>query len=208
MYKPSHFSEDREPILYEFVERYPFATFVSNRDGLPEVNHIPLLLSDDKKYLRCHIARANPLWKDLALNNQVLVVFHGPHAYISPSWYPSKQEAGKVVPTWNYMVVHMRGIARVIDDAHWVEENVEALTNQLEKTRQSTWKVSDAPREYLDMMLRGTVGIEIEITSLEGKFKLSQNKVGVDWDGVYEHSKHSSQEVDQALASWMDRLSK
>ena len=206
MYQPSHFKEQREPILFELIEKYPFATFVSMRDGFPEVNHLPLLLSDDKKYLRCHIARANPLWNDLTLNNEVLISFHGPHAYITPSWYPSKQEAGKVVPTWNYIVVHVKGIARVIDDAGWVRENVEALTTQLEKTRHSEWKVSDAPKDYLDMMLKATIGIEVEIQSIEGKFKLSQNKAGIDRDGVYTQSSKSTMDVDRDLVYWMNRV--
>ncbi|MFI3121692.1 MAG: FMN-binding negative transcriptional regulator, partial [Methylococcaceae bacterium] len=126
--------------------------------------------------LRGHIARANPLWRDLAADVETLAIFHGPDAYISPSWYATKQETDKVVPTWNYAVVHAYGTLRIIDDAVWVRAQLEALTQQHEAAFPEPWAVSDAPEDFTEKLLGAVVGIEMVITRLTGKWKVSQNQ--------------------------------
>jgi transcriptional regulator len=131
---------------------------------------------DGPAALRGHVARANPMWKTLSSDFEALAVFHGPEAYISPNWYPTKQEHGKAVPTWNYAVVHARGPLRIIQDADWLRAQVESLTQRQESAFAEPWAVSDAPADYIEKMLAAIVGIELALTSLEGKWKASQNQ--------------------------------
>jgi transcriptional regulator len=133
--------------------------------------------------LRGHVARANPVWR-AAADTEVLAVFQGPQAYITPSWYPSKAETAKVVPTWNYAVVHMHGRLRITEDSAWLRALVERLTDTHEAARAQRWQVGDAPADYIEMMLRAIVGIEIEVTRLQGKWKVSQNRTAADRGGV------------------------
>src|SRR5690606_16147633 len=154
-----------------------------------EANHIPFVVdAQPSPYgtLRCHVARANPVWKTLESSPSVLVIFQGPDAYISPSAYPSKRSDTRVVPTWDYAVVHATGTARVIDDCDWLLQQLEDLTQANEAGRQEPWRLSDAPAEYIDKLLANIVGIEIPVAKLVGKWKMSQNRSVCDRLGVVE----------------------
>lgn len=164
-------------MLADAMRAIGFATLVT--DGLT-ANPLPMLLQDG--VLRGHVARANPVWQ--AGDGAALAVFLGPHAYISPSWYPSKAETGKAVPTWNYIVVQARGRIRWIQDGEWLRAHVSALSDAHEQARSEPWQISDAPAGYIDALVRGIVGFELAIESLDGKYKLSQNRDARDRDGV------------------------
>jgi transcriptional regulator len=179
MYTPKHFEEPRIEVMHELIRARPLATLVTLTSGGLEANHIPLHLADTLApfgTLRGHVARANPLWRDFAKDIEVLAIFHGPDCYITPSWYATKHETGKVVPTWNYAVVHAYGTLRVIDDAAWVRAQVEALTAHNEAGFTHPWLVSDAPHEYTEKLIGNIVGFEIIIARLTGKWKVSQNQ--------------------------------
>jgi transcriptional regulator len=180
MYIPKHFDEPRIDVLHALIRARPLSTLVTlSTSGGIDANHIPLHLSDGPAplgTLRGHVARANPLRSDLAQGAEVLAIFQGPNAYVTPSWYPTKAETGKVVPTWNYAVVHAHGTLRVVDDAAWLRAHLEALTAHNEAAFSEPWHFSDAPSEYTDKLLEAIVGIEITITRLSGKWKVSQNQ--------------------------------
>ena len=165
-------------MLQDFIGRNPLATLVTlNGSGLI-ANHIPLLLDPDPAphgKLIGHLARANNQWRDFDGRVQALAIFIGPQAYVSPSWYATKAETGKVVPTWNYAAVHAYGVLRVIDDAGWLRNLVGRLTERHEGTRSQPWKVEDAPEAYIQSQLKGIVGIELTVQHIQGKWKLSQN---------------------------------
>ena len=187
MYIPAHFAEQRPPALQALLRAHPLATLVVTQDDAFVANHIPLMhVADTSAHgvLRGHVARANPLWRALGNGTPALAVFHGADAYVSPSLYPSKATSGKVVPTWNYAVVHVHGRLRAIDDSAWLRQLVITLTDWQEGARRVPWQVTDAPADYIDDMLRAIVGIELEIERIEGKFKLSQNRTADDRDGV------------------------
>jgi transcriptional regulator len=178
MYLPKHFAEDDVAEMHALMRAHPLATLVSHGpDGL-DANHIPLLLADAAPCgkLQGHVARANPLWKPGRVAGEVLVVFQGDECYISPSGYATKAEHGKVVPTWNYVAVHAYGDLRVIDDPDWILAQVSALTAANESALPQPWRVTDAPADYIEKMLGAIVGIEITITRLLGKWKVSQNQ--------------------------------
>ena len=189
MYIPRHFEEKRLDVLQALIREYPLATLVTlTPDGL-SANHIPLHFDDAPLpygCLRGHVARANPVWQDVSPNVEVLTIFHGPQAYISPSWYPTKQETGKVVPTWNYVVVHAHGLLQVRDDPTWLRSQLEQLTQDSEQRFPEPWRVSDAPLDYTERLLAAIVGIEIVITRLSGKWKVSQNQSEGNREGVRE----------------------
>ena len=177
MYIPQHFAQDDVAEMHALMRSHPLATLISHgADGL-NANHLPLLLSEGK--LQGHVARANPVWRDGAVIGEVLVIFHGHDSYISPSGYATKAEHGKVVPTWNYAAVHAYGELRAIDDRDWVFRQISALTTSNEAALPQPWAVSDAPADYIDKMLGAVVGIEISITRLLGKWKVSQNQPAV-----------------------------
>ena len=188
MYLPNNFREPSVPVMHELMRDFPLATLIThdeNGGGLT-ANHIPLLLDAEPAplgTLRGHVARANPLWQT-ARDTDVLVLFHGPQSYISPSWYATKTETGKVVPTWNYAVVHAHGVLRVRDDAAWLRAQLESLTNANEAAFDAPWSVSDAPPDYTDGLIKAIVGIEVEITKLSGKWKVSQNQPVRNQEGV------------------------
>ncbi len=165
--------------MHELMRTRSLATLVTTgSDGL-NANHIPLHLSATPEsfgVLRGHVARSNPIWNELDSAVDALAIFHGPEAYISPSWYATKQETGKVVPTWNYTVVHAYGRLRIIDDAVWLRAQLEALTAQHEAAHPEPWAVSDAPEDFTEKLLGAVVGIEMIITRLSGKWKVSQNQ--------------------------------
>ncbi len=188
MYQPSHFREERLDILHALIRAHPLGMMISvGPDGEPEANAVPMLLDEtrgDKGVLQCHVARANPQWKMLAENGRVLIVFQGPDAYITPSWYETKRQTGKVVPTWNYAMVQVRGSATVHEDRQWLGAQVRRLTHSHEDRREKSWAVDDAPEAFIDAQIKGIVGIEIEITAIDGKWKVSQNRPLEDRAGV------------------------
>jgi len=179
MYIPELFAEPNLEVMYELMRAQPLATLVTlNGKGL-EANHIPLILieqPDSLGILQGHVARSNPFWHAHVEDSEVLVIFQGPESYVTPSWYLSKTEHGKVVPTWNYVSVHARGRMRVIDDKEWIRAQLDALTAQSEKAFPHPWQVSDAPSDFVDKLIESIVGIEIVISELKGKWKVSQNR--------------------------------
>jgi transcriptional regulator len=185
MYLPKHFEQhDREQLIALMCER-PLATLITITPDGPSADLIPLeFLPGDGEHgtLRGHVARANPLWQ--RAGTSALAVFTGPEAYISPGWYASKKEHGKVVPTWNYTMVQARGVLRAVDNAPWLHALVQRLTNHHEATQAKPWHVSDAPDDYVQQMLRAIVGIEIPLTALVGKWKVSQNRSAADREGT------------------------
>jgi len=206
MYLPKHFQVDDPQILAQLIAKYPLATLVGNLDGHLEINHLPLMLSPDGKKLHGHIARINPLVKVAAQENQkVTAVFHGPNAYITPAWYPSKQETGKVVPTWNYAVVHAVGELSLINNPDWIRAHVSQMTDIHEPTYAFNWRLDDAPEEYVQMMLKAIIGIEIEVTNIVGKFKLSQNRSPAEYAGVVENLQKSPEENLQDILNLMKK---
>ncbi len=187
MYQPAHFEETRPDVLHALVASQPLCTLVTWSDAGLVADQIPLLLrpaAGTPGLLVGHVARANPLWRESRLDTPVLAIFQGPQHYISPGWYPTKQEHGKVVPTWNYVVVQARGLLQVHDDADWVRAQVTQLTARHESRSARPWAVDDAPREYTDSMLRAVVGISITVTQWAGKWKVSQNQPALNRAGV------------------------
>jgi transcriptional regulator len=187
MYVPRHFAETRVDVLHDLIRRYPLGTLVVGASHGLEATHVPFEIDAQPApfgTLRCHVARANPIWQQLTADLPVLVVFQGEQSYVSPSWYASKQENGKVVPTWNYAAVHAYGTAKAVQDAAWLRQMVEDLTNRHEHGRADPWHVSDAPAEYVEKLLGAIVGIEIPVTQLIGKWKMSQNRPVADRQGV------------------------
>ncbi|HVW87061.1 MAG TPA: FMN-binding negative transcriptional regulator [Bryobacteraceae bacterium] len=187
MYTPAHFREDRPDVLRDLIGKYPLAALVTiGPDGL-EANHIPLLFDPDPAphgTLRGHLSRANRQWQNLRPDVEALAIFQGPQAYISPNWYPTKQETGRVVPTWNYAVVHAYGSLRVYDDPARLRSFLDRLTAIHEAKQPVPWKPADAPPEYIEGLLKAIVGIELTITRLEGKWKVSQNQPAENRAGV------------------------
>ncbi|MDO9268662.1 MAG: FMN-binding negative transcriptional regulator [Methylobacter sp.] len=207
MYIPSQFEQPDIEVMHELIRNRPLATLVTLGANGINANHIPLHLSSTPEpfgVLRGHIARANPLWRDLASDVETLAIFHGPDAYISPSWYATKQQAGKVVPTWNYTVVHAYGSLRIIDDAAWVRTQLEALTQHNEAAFPEPWAVSDAPEDFTEKLLGAVVGIEIVITRLIGKWKVSQNQPTQNQRSVIQGLNDSGQSEGVAMAALVD----
>ena len=187
MYNPAPFAEERAELLHDLICRHPFATLISCGPNGPEATHVPMVLHagvGPQGALRCHVARANPHWKTLETAGSVLSIFLGPQQYITPNWYPSKLEHGKVVPTWNYLAVHVRGGAKLFEEQAQLREHLQALTAQSEAAFENPWSVNDAPLEYINALSKGIVGIEISIESIEGKWKVSQNRPEADRGGV------------------------
>jgi transcriptional regulator len=187
MYQPPHFAETRVPVMHALMRSHPFALLVTLQDGVIAADHVPIAIDEtasDLGTLRAHVARANPIVRNCAEGSDVLAVFQGPQAYVTPSWYPSKREHGKVVPTWNYAVVHACGAIRFHDDPVWLRRQLDMLTTRQEAPRSEPWSIDDAPDDFMQRQMRGIVGIEIEIVSLDGKWKMSQNKDAADRVGV------------------------
>lgn len=179
MYIPQQFDEPNIDVMHELIRTRPLATLITLNEAGIEANHIPLeLLSAPMPYgaLRGHIARSNPLWHEHPADTDVLLIFNGAESYITPSWYASKTETGKVVPTWNYVSVQAKGKLRIIDDAQWIRSHLESFTAHHEADFDHPWAVSDAPHEFTTKLLEALVGIEISITDLKGKWKVSQNR--------------------------------
>src|ERR1700704_2980463 len=186
MYQPDHYRVDDLAQMHALMRARPFATLVSGGALGLYATHLPTVLKDEAPngMIECHLARANPHWKDLAEGNEALMIFQGPEGYVTPNWYPSKAEHGKVVPTWNYAVVHAYGRPEVMQDKDGLRRHVGELTAQQETTEAKPWALSDAPESYIEAMLRGIVGFRFAITRLEGKWKMSQNREMKDREGV------------------------
>lgn len=187
LYNPPHFRQTDLAPLHAAITAHGFATLVSNGPDGPVISHLPLLLEASTGpfgRLIGHVARANPHWTTADFSRPSVAIFHGPDAYVSPNWYPSKAETGKAVPTWNYSVIHATGTLKVFDDAQWLRDAVTQLTNRHEAGRAKPWAVEDAPEAFIAAQLRGIIGIELTLTSLEGKAKLSQNRSDADRAGV------------------------
>ncbi|MGO4327149.1 FMN-binding negative transcriptional regulator [Cupriavidus sp. 2TAF22] len=205
MYVPAHFAETRKEVLHARITQHPFGTLITHGDGGLDANHIPFELvtgEGELGTLRAHVARANPVWQSVANGDEVLAVFHAGDAYISPNWYPGKHESHERVPTWNYMVVHAHGRITILDDERYLRGVVGRLTRTHEASQPKPWKMGDAPRDYLEAMLKAIVGVQIEITRLVGKSKLSQNRETRDIRGAAEalKSRGSSPTGDEMLA--------
>ena len=207
MYQPDSFREDRTEVLHDLIRAHPFATLVTHEGGALAADHLPLLFEPrpgGHGTLLGHLAAANPLCRTGATETAALVVFQGPQAYISPSWYPSKAEHGKVVPTWNYAVVHAEGRLRFHRDPEWLHAQVSALTARHEAGREAPWAVTDAPADFVERQLRGIVGIEIAIDSIAGKWKVSQNRPPADRKGVIAGLERTASPGSQAMASLVE----
>ena len=208
MYLPSHFEETRIEILHGLIHAHPLGALVTfDADGL-NANHIPFEIDPDPGplgTLRAHVARANPVWHEFSGKVEPLVIFQGPHSYITPSRYQSKKETGKVVPTFNYIVVHAYGTMRVVEDADWLRKFVGGLTDRFESARAQPWAIGDAPEDFIAMQLRAIVGIEIAVTRLIGKWKASQNRPAVDQKGVVAGLRESDDAVAHAMAAVVER---
>ena len=189
MYLPTHFAEARVEVLHEAIRGSGLTTLVTlGTDGL-DASHLPFLLEPGPGPLGRlvgHVARANPQWSATPDGSPALVILLGPDAYVTPSWYATKRETGRVVPTWNYLAIHAHGTVRFFHEQERLLDVVTRLTDRYEEARPHPWKVSDAPPDYLDAMLKGIVGVELAITRLEGKWKASQNRNEVDRRGVEE----------------------
>ena len=189
MYQPPAFREDRIEVQHALIRAHPLGLLITSGPAGLLANLFPFLVDadgSDKGTLRLHIARANPQWKELELIEECLVVFQGPQDYVTPSWYATKRETGKVVPTWNYATVHVWGRPRVINDDAWLRRQIEDLTASREGRRAEPWKVDDAPPDFVVAQMRAIVGIEIAILRIEGKWKMSQNRPEADRLGVIE----------------------
>lgn len=209
MYAPAHFREDRVPVLHDAIRQIGFASLVTSGEGGLEASHLPMLVSPEPApfgTLHGHVARGNPQWKRIEPRSQVLVIFLGPNAYITPSWYPTKQQTGKVVPTWDYLAIHAYGEISFFDDPAQLRDHVGELTEAYEASRVSPWAVADAPTDYMDKMLRAIVGFKIAITRLEGKWKMSQNRTPQDFAGVQAGLSREDGSAQKTVADIMARL--
>lgn len=186
MHQPVMFREDRIDVLQGLMRAHPFATLVTEVAGEITADHLPVMLcgEPEETVLRAHVAAANPLSVLEGGTANVLVIFQGPQSYVSPTWYPAKKEHAKVVPTWNYAVVHARGSMRLHRDTDWLMAHLQDLSDKLEAGRPEPWQVTDAPESYVSRQLRALIGLEIAVTSITGNWKVSQNKSNADRAGV------------------------
>jgi len=208
MYVPKLFEEPDLSVLHALVREHPLGTWVTHDDGGLVANHVPFVLDaghGEYGALRAHVARANPVWQAVSTTVRSLVVFQGPQAYVTPSWYPTKQVSGEVVPTWNYAVVHAYGLPRVIQDRSWLLSLVGDLTTRHEAGEAHPWSLTDAPQDFLDRLLENVVGIEIPIERLVGKWKVSQNRPEPDRLGVALGMAARDDDGSRAIASLVRR---
>lgn len=199
MYLPKSFEETRVEVLHGLIRDYPFATVIVRTADSLAANHLPFEMVGDA--LHGHVARGNELARMDGAD--VLVIFRGPDGYISPNWYPSKQETGREVPTWNYAVVHVHGRLRVVDDAMWLRRLLETLTDHHEAAQPRPWRISDAPEDHIEKSLRAIVGLEVTVERIEGKFKLSQNHPSANRAGVIAGLHQRNADGDMELAELM-----
>jgi transcriptional regulator len=209
MYLPDHFAETRAERLHSLIGEYPLATLVTVGSGGLVANHIPFLLDDrsgPQGTLIGHVARRNDAWHDRDPDAEVLAIFQGPSAYISPNWYLTKQETHEVVPTWNYAVVHVYGRVIVHEDAKWLRGLVGRLTKAMESAEPVPWKMGDAPQEFLNAQLEEIVGIEIPISRMIGKWKVSQNRPVADRSRVVDGLRSRDRADDPLMAELVSRM--
>jgi len=206
MYLPEHFNEQRAELLHELIREQPLGTLVTlAAEGL-NANHVPFEFDAAPAplgTLRCHVARANSIWRDFSPMVEALAIFQGPKTYVSPSFYPSKKVTGEVVPTYNYVIVHGYGAMKVIHDREWLRGLVTRLTKRFEAGRAAPWQVTDAPSAFIDKQLGAIVGIEIALTKLIGKWKVSQNRPVDDRKGVIEGLTEGGDADSAAIAHWV-----
>ncbi|MFZ6818920.1 FMN-binding negative transcriptional regulator [Undibacterium sp. Ji22W] len=203
MYIPKHFEESNINVLHEFIRCNPFAILVTNIDSGLNADHIPVYLNTEninRVCLQGHIAASNPLWKNLSENQEALLIFQGGNAYITPSWFPSKKLNGKVVPTWNYSAVHVKGSIEFIHEPTWKINLLNNLTAHQEKKLEMPWQVSDAPLEYIEKLLPAIVGFEILVNEIFGKFKLSQNQSQENRIGIAEGLEKQGHEMAKRIS--------
>jgi transcriptional regulator len=206
MYIPASYAEGRPEVVLDFIEAHPLGALVTSSSGELYATHLPFLVDrtrGDFGTLQGHLARANPhrrLAQAPEEGGEALVIFTGPDAYITPSWYPTKADHGRVVPTWNYVAVHVYGTLRFTDDPVFLRQLVEALTARHEQAQPKPWQVSDAPAGYVEQQLKAIVGVEMTITRLEGKWKMSQNRSSADIDGVVRGLGESAVAGDRTVA--------
>lgn len=189
MYQPPHFNEDSPLAMQGLIRAFPLGLLITSGDGGVTANPIPFILdpeAGEQGTLRCHVARANGQWKEIGEGFDALIVFQGAQHYVHPGWYETKRETGKVVPTWNYAMVQVKGRARAIEEAQWIARQIRDLTEMMEGAYPKPWAVDDAPAPYIDAQIRGIVGIEITVTAMMGKWKVSQNRSETDREGVVE----------------------
>jgi transcriptional regulator len=209
MYIPKLHEETDLSVLHALMRSHPLGTWVTQGDGEIIVNHVPFVLDPacgPYGLLRCHVARANSVWQLLSKTVPSVIVFHGPNAYVSPSWYPSKHNHGKVVPTWNYTVVHAHGIPMIVEDQAQLMRHLTELTASHEKNQADPWQVTDAPAEFIEQMSRRIVGIEIPILRIFGKWKVSQNRSSADRVGVVVGLRGINDEPSQEMAGLVDQV--
>lgn len=211
MYIPKQFEEPRVEVMHALVRAYPLATLVTHSSSGLNANHIPLHLSESPPpygTLQGHIARANPLFGEIARGIETLAIFHGPNSYITPSWYATKKETGKVVPTWNYAAVHAYGVLRVVDNAPWLRAQLDALTDHKEASLAEPWAVTDAPADHIERIMAAIVGVEMVITKVLGKWKVSQNQPTRNQVGVISGLKASGVPESEAMAALVEEVAK
>ena len=202
MYTPPFNREDDEGELRRLVAGVRAGWLVTSRpEAAPSATYLPVMWRDDK--VIAHFARANPHWREIEPESPALLIITGPDAYVTPAWYAAKAEHGKVVPTWNYSAVHLSGLARIHEDPEWLRMAVEELTDEHEHSREEPWHVSDAPSTYIEGQLRGIVGVELLVTKVEGKMKLSQNRSRADREGVVAGLRQSARPGEQSVADQM-----
>ena len=206
MYVPPHFVEDDKSALHRAIRETRLATLVTLGSEGMEASHVPILLDEGEGpygAIRGHLARANPQWRRASAETPALVMFLGPDAYVSPNWYATKRETGKVVPTWNYLAIHAYGRVEFFEDAERLRAIVTSLTQRHEGRREKPWAVSDAPEDYIQAQLRGIIGFRLPIDRLEGKWKLSQNRPEADRRGVIEGLEGEGGAPESAIAQRM-----
>ncbi len=203
MYQPTHFREDRLEVQHGLIQEHPLGLLITAGTGGLMANPLPFALAPSaskRGTLRAHLARANPQVRELAAASDCLAVFQGPQEYVTPSWYATKQETGKVVPTWNYATVHAWGRPRLIEDATWLLRQLHEFMQHQEQPRSTPWEVGDAPGSFITAQLKGIVGLEIEIDRLEGKWKVSQNRPKKDRRGVLAGFREKGREAESMAA--------
>ena len=211
MYLPSHFEEQRVEVLHQLIREHPLGTLVTlDAKGL-NANHIPFEIDPEPEpwgTLLGHVARANPVWRDFSRTVEALVIFLGAQSYVTPSWYQTKSTTGEVVPTYNYLAVHAQGSLTIHQERDWLRGFVTRLTNRFEAGRAAPWQVSDAPAAFIEKQLGAIVGIEIPLTRLIGKWKVSQNRPAADRAGVVRGLNESANADSLVIARWVEEKNK
>lgn len=211
MYTPTYHALTNVATMHTHIAEHPLGAWVCAAQSQLIANHIPFVLDTQHGShgrLLGHVSRANPVWRELTMGTPSVVMFMGPHAYITPSWYPGKHQHGKVVPTWNYVTVHVHGMARAIGDTGWILDVINRLTDAQETRRRQPWKVSDAPSAYIETMLQAVVGIEISIERLEARLKVSQDEDEQDRLGTVDGLRQTCNVPAKVLADLVLRESK